>query len=332
MVSLKDIAAELNVSVSLVSKVLNGRLGTTGVRPELGGVIRRKAREMGYERNASAVALSRGRQDVLGVFIHRLGMAGSGIIEDLVDGISEAAREAHQKQFVNFFSTVAEFAELSRVAHRGMMDGLIVGGVRHEELVPHIQEISRSGLPVVTLYNTVLHESLPNVGMDQREVGGVATRHLLMSGCRRIAHICNIQERFEGYKAALAEQGVPFRPELVWEAPSSEFSHTLGAQAVRQLSEAGIAFDGLVAQSDQEAVGGINELFRMGRRVPEDVRVIGIDNAPHCEFARVPLSSVSQRFGERGREAVRMLLKQIEGRHVPSLELTPILCPRRSSE
>jgi LacI family transcriptional regulator len=211
------------------------------------------------------------------------------------------------------------------------MDGLLVVGLRHEETLPTLMEVRESGLPLVTLFDEPLHDSLPNVGMDQHLVARIPTRHLIERGCTRIAHIIDESRRFEGYKEALEEAGLPFRPELVYKTPDRPFSHTGGEMAVRALLEAGQRIDGFMAQADQEAMGVMNELARQDLSVPEDVRVAGIDNAPYCEFARVPLTSVSQRFDERGARAVEMLLRLVEGQEVASVELEPILHVRASS-
>lgn len=331
-VSLKDIARDLEVSVSLVSKVLNGRLGTTGVRQPLQEKIRKRAAELGFQPNSSARALKQGRHDTIGVFIHRAGMTGSGIIEDLLDGLSGAALLNRQRLMLSFFTNAGEFASVSSLAHSGAIDGLIVAGVFHPELKNRLMAIRNNGMPMVTVYNAPLHRSLPNVGIDQVAVSQLATQHLIDRGCRRIVHIQNMQERYEGYRAALAGNNLPHRPEWVFKASLQEaYSHTTGEQAVQAFIRNKVAFDGLVAQSDQEAAGAINALFAAGLRVPDDVRVIGIDNAPYCEFSRVPISSVSQDFKRQGALAIDAILASIAGRPVVPVTVDPILVARAST-
>ena len=335
MVSIKDIAADVGVSVSLVSKVLSNKLGTTGVRATVVRSIQRRAVELGYRKNLSAAALRSGRHNVIGVFIHRHGTAGSGIIESFLEGIAAAARASRQKQFLNFFESAADFRDLCKAADRGVMDGLIVGGVMHPELQGLLMRMQRSGLPVVTVCDESMHASLPNIGMDQVEVGRMATQHLIDRGCRRIAHIQNFRSRTEGYRKALLANGIPYRAAWVYipriEPSERQFSHVTGEQAVDALLQAGVAFDGFVSQSDQEAMGVINALHRRGMAVPGQVRVIGVDNSPYCEFGSMPLSSVSQSFDERGRRAVDAVLGCIEGRQVPSTNVEPVLVARESS-
>src|SRR5690606_31522393 len=97
VVGLRDIAEELNVSVSLVSKVLSGRLGTSGANIKKIRAIRAKARELGYQKNLLAEALRTGRQNVLALFLHRHGEPGSGIVDETINGVAEEAARSQQR-------------------------------------------------------------------------------------------------------------------------------------------------------------------------------------------------------------------------------------------
>ena len=338
MVTQKDIADRLGVSQPLVSKVLNDRLGTTNVRPDVVGKIRQTAIEMGYFPHAAAQALVRGRQGVIAAFLRRIGQPGSGITESLAEGIFEQAGRNDLRMLMSFCTTYKELIGLCSLADRHLVDGLIVGG--HvggdidESILPELLAIQQSGIPVITAFHDQAHPSLPNVGNCGSEIGHMATQHLIERGCRSIAHLnSSMIPRFEGYKAALRDHGLEVRPELIWSA-KFDFSHQVGEQAVTHWLDAGIEFDGLVAQCDEQAVGAINALIARGRRVPDDVRIVGIDDAPYCEFCSVTLSSVSQSFDAIGRRAVEMLLQAIEdpGRPIASVNIPPVLHPRRSSQ
>jgi LacI family transcriptional regulator len=222
--------------------------------------------------------------------------------------------------------------ELCDVAHPGTMDGLLLAGIAHREVLDRLRDIRRTGLPIVTVHDEPVGPDIPNVGMDQELLGRIATDHLIARGSRAIAHIVNASGRFDGYRQSLAAAGIAYDDSRVYHTPvGRDYSHTTGETAVRHFLDRGVAFDAIFAQSDQEAVGCINMLFQAGRRVPEDVRVIGIDNAPYCDFARVPVSSVSQEFGPRGFKAVEMLMALTNGQPADSLCVAPVLHPRLSS-
>lgn len=331
MSTMRDIATEVGVSVSLVSKVLNNRLGTTRVSPDKLAGIRRAVTRIGYCKNVSASALKAGRHNVVGVYIHRVGMEGSGIIEELLDGISAAALQHGQRLQLSLFSTTEQICNLYEGAHPSAMDGLMVGGLPHGDSFDQLSAIHDAGLPVVTIYDDPRLPSIPNVGIDQILVGRLATEHLIAQGARRIVHIRNLDYRFRGYCEALAQAGLPYDPACVFDASELDYSHVTGERAVLAFQEKGIMFDGIVTQSDQEAVGAMNVLFERGLCVPDDVKVIGIDNAPFCKFSRVPLSSVSQNNRMQGLEAMRLILNMIDGQEVQSTTVQPLLIARQSS-
>jgi LacI family transcriptional regulator len=192
-------------------------------------------------------------------------------------------------------------------------------------------QTAREQVPVVTLYHTPLDPELPNVGLDQQHVGELAARHLIEQGCRRILYIYNIDRRHDGHRKVLAEAGIEYLPELIWRGDIDQFDAAAGESAVRSMIERGIRFDGVQAQSDAEAVGAINQLFRMGYSVPQQVKVIGVDDSPHCELSRVPLTSICQHYRERAETAVAMLHRAIEGDSVTSVQHTPTLRMRDST-
>lgn len=333
MASLKDIASELNVSKTLVSAVLNNKQGTIRVSPLLAEAIRKKAEEMGYQKNLTAASLSVGRHDIVGVFIHRVGEVGSGILERMILGLEEKLHDQHQRMALSFFSTPEEFIKLSTVAHRGSMDGLIVGGWLHPELADAVYKISENGLPVVTVQNQPMHPAVINVGMSEESIGYIATRHLIEKGCRRIGYIRtrSLKLRYEGYCRAMQEAGLKIDPAWNFDSKELFFSLASGEAFARKILNESIPLDGLVAGSDQQAAGAINIFQAASFRIPDDIKIIGVDNSAFCEFMPVPLSSVSQRITTMGRLAMDMLIKIQNGETVESMILEPELKVRRSS-
>ena len=353
MATLADIGKKVGVSESLVSKVLNGRMGTSGARQDLVELIQRTAKEMGHQKNSSALALSRSRQNVIGLFLHSFGRPGCGIMDSLQRGISVEALKWNQRLIQDYFVETEEFIALKGFANKANMDGLLIGGLPHEELMDDLLALQASGMPLVTLFDKQVAPSLPNVSFDPVEMGSMATNHLIEQGCRKIAHIVDFEDRFDGYCKALAGQDLPLDDRLVYrEVTTSEtpvewwreldenpdllktaplFSYGRGCRAVEFLLASNVAFDGVVAQSDEEGLGVMNTLMEHRIRIPQEVRVIGMDNAPYCNFSRTPLSSVSQSGFSRGRIAFDMLMNLIEGKSVESVTIQPELFARESS-
>jgi len=329
MATLRSIAEDLDISVSLVSKVLNGRLGTTGASPETVSQIQDAARRLNYRKNFSAESLATGKQRAIGIFMHRNGAPGSAIAEEMIMGAADRAAVAGQRMVLRFFETPQDFYDACAETHSNAIDGLILAGVMHEDLVQQAAKMRAARLPVVTVHGRQTNEKVPNVGCDQVRVGEVATEHLIARGCRRIAHIRVQEPRYQGYVKALKSAGMAVDPQLVFDC--EDYLHACGASATAHWLKEKVDFDGIVAQSDQQVAGAIPVLLKAGKRIPEDVKLIGVDNSPYCEFFPIPFSSISEQVQKRGEMAVELLLSMIDGQAGQSRQVDPLVIQRASS-
>lgn len=330
--TLQDIARALDVSPSLVSKVLNRRLrGRSSASKQKVQAIFDKARELDYQKNAMATALVKGRQDAMAVYVHEHGVEGSEITSRTIKGVAAATARLGQRLMLHYYSTPEEFARLIPMAHRSNVDGLILVGIAISRSADALDQLLRRQLPVVTVYDRQVHPGFPNVGLDQSRLSAAAVRHLIDRGCRRIGliDVPSGGERRAGYLRTLAEAGLEHDPRLI--AHVTGFSASVGEQAVHAWRSQQVEFDAVVGLSDQHAAGAINALLRLGRRVPEDVKVIGIDNSPFCDFYIVPISSVSQETTERGELAAVTLHHLIRNEPAPSVVINPRLHIREST-
>ncbi len=337
MATLKDIAEELDVSMSLVSKVLNNRLGTTTVKPEKRKLIKETALRLRYSKNASSIALLNGMHDCIGVFLNCAGIKSSGVVERFVSGMSACARKHNKRQSLSFFSTDEDFCELAKVANKGKMDGVLTGNIGRNFLLDSLLDIQNDGIPVVTMYNEPIHPEIVNVGINQSSVSRIATEHLLKQGCESIVYINNhVSNRYDGYKSAITKAGIDYDSSRVYNPPENligyvAFSSDMGRNAVEYFVQKGIDFDGIVCQSDAESIGVVNYLMELGKKVPDDVKVIGVDNSPFCKFMVVPLSSIDQKHEQQAYLAADTLFRIIDGEKISSTLIEPELVVRKST-
>jgi LacI family transcriptional regulator len=330
MTTLKDIADHCDLSVSLVSKVLNNRMGTSSAKPEVVQTIHRVAQELGYRKNQSAAALRSGRHDVIGVFMHHFGRPGTGLAESMLQGISNTCGQNHQRQTLTFYREAAEFRAAAWAYHAGTMDGVIVSGLPHGELFEDLKQMHQGGFPMVTIHpDPVLGDDVPNVGISEASLTRMATEHLLAKGCRNLVQLETMNTRTPGFVQAMRDAG-----QVVTDAQIIQcgFSHDAGQKVIAQLIDRNIAFDGIVAQCDEHASGALAALLARGVRVPQDVRIIGIDNSPYCQYLPVQLSSICQQPFERGQMAVTLLNDLIAGKtSITSQNFKPLLYARAST-
>lgn len=333
MVRISDIAAAVGVSRSLVSKVLSGRMGKSSVRPDLAAKIRATAKKLGYIPSASAKALFSGRQNVIGVFISRHGQPGSGLVEAVIDGVAAELAKTQQRMLLQFFHTVDDFESCMAVAHPSILDGVVVAGAPYFDFLPKLKEILRRKVPVATMLDTPIYSEIPNAGIDQIEVGRLATRHLLEQKCTRPVFLRVADPvaslRFIGYKKALEESGIPYCPELVCSLRTYE--PKIAPRLIEDLLKRKIPFDSVIAESDLQSSAVLRTLLNAGMRVPKDVKLIGIDDSPVCKFGIILLSSVSGQDRKRATVAVKLLNEVIEGLPPRSLTLPPVVIAREST-
>ncbi len=173
------------------------------------------------------------------------------------------------------------------------------------------------------------------VGSDNFGAGRQAGEHLLSLGRRRIAflgqadeHYPEFAERYRGLCAALEKQGLQAPPELQADALSSEED---GRRAITRLLEQGQQFDAVFAASDLIAIGALQALSDAGKRVPEEIAVMGFDNIPAASQTSPPLTTLMQDLKTGGELLVESLIAQIEDRPVPQGTIPAKLVIRKST-
>ncbi|AUX40503.1 LacI family transcriptional regulator [Sorangium cellulosum] len=177
------------------------------------------------------------------------------------------------------------------------------------------------GRPVVTLSVHDEGAPFPYVLPDNHGGAVAVVRHLIEHGHTRIAFVGNmahedIRHRFQAYRDALAERGIPLDPDLVVEVPDNE--RAAGRVAARRILESGVPCTAMFVATDQGALGAMDFLREGGRRIPEDMAVAGFDDVEAARYATPPLTTVRQQVGAIGRTAAQLLLDQLAGREAAS--------------
>jgi LacI family transcriptional regulator len=300
--TLTGIAAEAGVSVSTVSKVLNGR---TDVAPGTRDRIARLLRGHGYQ---VVPGMRFGVVDLL------IGNLHGPWAEELIRGAVDAAREAGNSIVVTPLSTGAEFADwLERAARRGT-DGLL--SVLYLPTVAERQRLAQAHIPLVVVDPpTEPGSDIRSVSTTNWQGGLTATRHLAELGHRRIGAIggperlWSANARLDGYRAALMRSGLPVDEDLV---VRGEFGVPDGRDLARLLLDRPDPPTGIVAANDNQAFGALQALGERGLRVPGDVSVVGFDDAV-AAWATPPLTTIRQPLGAMTAAAFRMLRMDADG-------------------
>ena len=312
-----DVATLAGVSRKTVSRVLNNE-------PYVSAEARRRvlaaAEELGYRLNHAARALASGRTRSIGVVT--LGTAGYGTASLLV-GIEQAVRDAgYTLRVVNTPDGDPESiaAAVESLLEQGV-DGVVVSEPVVEGEVPlgvDVPVLFLGAPPAFAAARTL------TVGVGAHQLARAATEHLLDLGHPTVHHLAGprrwyaTKDRIEGWQAALAARSAHEPPVL-----NGDWSAASGYAAGRELaSESSVT--AVFAAGDEMAIGLIHALREAGRRVPEDVSVIGFDGNPVFAYVSPPLTTVRQPFEAASREGIRLLLHAIEK---PDVELPPASDP-----
>jgi LacI family transcriptional regulator len=309
--TMKRIATELGVSITTVSKVLNNR---DDIGHDTRARVLAKVAELGYQPNAVARSLTLRRTHTLGVVIPDL---MHSFFVEIVAGL-EAAASARGYGLLLCSSNedpAKERQELDMLRQR-QVDGIVLGSASANGNTDLLQHIAALGVGLVMIDRDDHPEvACDRVVTDDHEVGRLATAHLLSQGREAVAHITGRQvlharRRADGYRAALKAAGIKFRPEWIVRGGFKEADGYRGMQALLSIRP---RVDAVFAANDPAAIGAMKAIWDAGRKVPEDVAVIGAGDIAMGDMLRVPLSTVSWSRDEQGRAAAQLLLDRIDG-------------------
>jgi len=321
---MSDVAARAGVSHQTVSRVLNGH-------PHVSATTRTRVlaaiAELGYRRNLSARVLATGRSNVIGVVAQNTTLYGPS---SMVQAIGEAALGADLSLTVGhvagYDATAASRRIVERLVQQGAAGLVFIAPV---DAAAEAMRLVPDGVPIVTV-DGVPEWECANVAVDQYLGGMLATRHLLEAGHRTVWHVAGPEPwhgsraREEGWRAALAEVGAvaPPMPRAGWSAAS-------GYQCGRMLARIPDC-TAIFAANDHVALGIMRAMAEQGRRIPEDVSLVGFDDVPEAGYFHPGLTTVRQEFAEVGRQALRMLLDQLDSgtRSAESALVEPALIAR----
>ncbi|WP_210408202.1 LacI family DNA-binding transcriptional regulator [Allokutzneria sp. NRRL B-24872] len=326
--TIETIARRAGVSIASVSRVLNG----LGGRPDTVRKVQAAATELGYVPNAMARSLRGGRSGQIAFAMEDI---GNPVYVAMVRRIQAVAKEAGYRLLLH--STGADREEELR-ALRSLADrhteGLIISPIRITR--EHLDELSRAVAPVVVIGSLPEGVRLDNVRVDSRVGAAMAVAHLVGIGRRRIGFLNGPldtvpgQARYKGYLDGLATAGLD-GAELV---ESGQFQTDSGAEAAKRLLERVPDLDGLFCANDLIAVGALRALREAGRRVPDDVAVVGMDDTELARVTWPTLTSVGLGSARRGELAAELLVDRLgEGRDREPrwVSVTPELVAREST-
>lgn len=333
-ITLKDIAKELKLSPSTVSRALNGY---PSLSEETIQLVKEYATTHNYVPNTMAVNFRKNRTSILGMIVPQI---VHHFFSTTISGALEAAKKrGYSILLAQSYDHLKEEILASHYLLGMGVDGLLISVSNETKEADHLQAFLEEGKAVVQFDKVTAALSSPKLVVDDFEGAYEATSHLIRQGYRKIAHLSgrldvkNAELRFLGYKKALEDHGLS--PNEAWIKHCFDITEEEGFSFTKALMEGQNPPDALFCITDLVALGAMNYLKSANYSIPSEVGLVGFSNWMLAEFTSPSLSSVDQ-FGEQmGAKAVEMLIEQLqypESSTAETIQLKTKLLVRGSSQ
>lgn len=309
--TLEEVAARAGVGRGTVSRVING---SPRVSDTTRAAVEAAVAELGYVPNTAARALAANRTNAIAMVVPEpeTRFFAEPYFSDMLRGVGSAITHTDMQLLLIFAGSDRERRRLAQYLAAHRVDGVLLVSVHADDPLPDL--LAQLEIPAVISGPRSAAESLTSVDSDNFGGGRQAVEHLLSRGHRTIAHITGrldvygAQRRADGYRAALRDAGLE-ADELLIEA--GDFTEDGGRRAMTRLLERRPTLDAVFAGSDVTAAGARQVLREAGRRIPDDVALVGYDDSAIARHMDPPLSSVRQPIEEMGRAMFDLLLADI---------------------
>ncbi len=309
--TLEEVAELAGVSRATVSRVINGK---PRVSHDTRVAVERAATRLGYVPNRAARSLVTRRNDSIGLVIPEptAQFFNDPFFPRLVRGVTEGLAEPGVQLVLFMPQSSKQEARLADYLAGGHVDGVLLVSLHGFDGLP--LGLKRQGIPVVLCGRPLAAADLSYVDADNEHGAVQAVTHLVEQGRQVIATVAGPQDmgagvdRLEGYRRGLRAAGRPVDPEL---EEIGDFTFEGGQVGMQALLERRPDIDAVFVTSELMALGTMSALRARGRRVPDDVAVVGFDDSPVGLTANPPLTTIRQPTELLGREMTRLLLQMI---------------------
>jgi DNA-binding LacI/PurR family transcriptional regulator len=321
-----DVARAAGVSIATVSRVLSPGAVPHPVRADTADRVRDAARRLNFIPSPLAQGLAAGRSGLIGL-----------VVPDLADphypqiavGVEDRAREAVRAVLIcNTLGDVDRLADYLQLLHARRVDAIVLSGATTLNAV-ELQMLAQGDIPIVLIGRPAIHVKWPNISIDNRLGGRLATRHLIELGHERILHLSGsrtqttMADRARGY---VEEMGI-----RATEIIDSNGTPEDGYDQLRDRFERGPLPQAVFAATDRLAVAALALAADRSLHVPRELAIVGFDDIPLAAHLRPSLTTVSQPAHELGSLAVDMALRLTSREQVDPVQLPPHLVQRQST-
>ena len=324
---ISDVAQRAGVSIATVSRVLNG---TAPVDTETAERVRSAISALNYFPHAAARTLASRRTHTIGLLLPEI---SGGFFQPMLRGVEAGVSEAGFNLLIHTTQSHPENAPHRPLGEHNT-DGLLVFTESLD--AKELTRLHSIGFPVVLLHQAPPNSlNIPVVTIENQSGAQKIVDHLIeIHDRRRIIFLQGPEGhedstwREKGYLEALEAHGISFDPSLIMRG---NFDRTIAQASIDQLLSDNVIFDAVFTGDDESAIGVLLSLRKAGRRVPEDIAIVGFDDSVFANTLMPPLTTVRAPTEQVGKQAVRQLVRIIQGEKVESRLVLPIELTIRQS-
>ena len=332
-VTIHDIAEILGINSSTVSRALNN---SPRVAQKTKDKILKKANELGYQRNDLASNLRKSKTFTLGVIVPRI---SRHFFSSAIAGIEETAfKQGYNVIICQSLESLEREQSIINTLVANRVDGVLISISMETENYNHFKGLEQRNIPFVFFDRHCNISNTSRVVIDDFAAAFTATEHLIQKKSTEIAHFSGPQNleiyknRFKGYKAALEKYNIPFKEELVI---TSSLMEADGIENTKKILSLPYKVDGLFCANDVVAIGAIKYLKKIGKKIPEEIAIVGFSNETISSVIEPSLTTINQSGFKIGQIATNLLLKKISNDDKKQIHETMIvktnLIERKSS-
>ena len=307
-ITIKDVAKQADVSIATVSKIINGK------DEHISEATRQKVLEiieqMGYVQNTMAKGLKEANTKTLGL-----------VIPDIDNAFPEMAKGAQDEAFAHGYTVLFGSTDNNAVQEEKFLDVLksrMVDGIIYvsSDYATSNKLLADLSIPVVFIDRKIEKSgNMGSVQIDNYKAMKEVAEYISKKGCKKIAYITAdisvspSRERYEGLKDGLEEAGIVFDKKLHYPGTFSVETGQIGAMTLLQREP---SIDCIVCGNDLMAIGAMSTCQKLGRKVPDDIKIMGFDDIYISKYLNPELTTVRQDAYEMGKQAAGMLIEHIE--------------------
>ncbi|MFD2036958.1 LacI family DNA-binding transcriptional regulator [Belliella marina] len=310
-VTITDLARELNVSPSTISRALNN---SPFISEERKKVILDLAKKMNYSPNQLALSLLNKRTKILGVVVPEI---TSYYFSTAINGIQDKVGSSGYKLMISQSNeSFEEEIRLMEAMALVRVDGFLISPSSNTVNFDHFEKIKGSGFPLVIFDRDCLGFEADKVVVDDYSGAFQAVEYLIQTGCKRIAHITGsanlstARHRKNGYLDALIKNNYPVLDELI--VIGDDSSSESGVACMQKLLDLDQMPDAVFCYNDAIAIGAMSIIREKGVQIPEQISLVGFDDEPYSSYFKPSLTSVWQPIYDLGLLSAKILLDNLD--------------------